>query len=298
MISHQNPVPTKPSRVLLIGARGFIGSAIHWQLQDDGISTCPLTSADVDLLDVSAPEQLAQVMNPDDSVVMLAALTPDKGRDIATLMKNLQIMQSVCSAVEQSGCSHFVYFSSDAVYDPGISRVTEETPASPPDLYGTMHYTRETMARSLNGVPLMILRPTVVYGLEDTHNSYGPNRFRRSAQQDGKITLFGKGEETRDHIHVDDIAALTVRCLLHKSTGILNAATGVSTPFSEVADMVADSFESDVEVITTERVNPITHRHYDVTNLIKAFPDFRFTGLEEGIQRVHQESLDKVPASG
>jgi UDP-glucose 4-epimerase len=207
-------------------------------------------------------------------------------------MKNLTMMQTVCAAVEKSGCAHLTYFSSDAVYDSGVSRVTEDTPASPQDLYGAMHHTREIMARSLGGVPVLILRPTVVYGVDDTHNSYGPNRFRRAAQKDGIITLFGGGEETRDHIHVDDIATLTLRCLLHKSTGTLNAATGASNPFFQVAEMVAAQFSDGVEVITTPRANPITHRHYDVTNLIKAFPDFRFITPADGIARVHKESLE------
>ena len=291
MISHQNQSPVKPSRVMLIGARGFIGGAVQRRLEAEAISTLALGSADIDLLDASASIHLAEALRPNDAVVMLAALTPDKGRDIATLMKNLTMMQSVCAAIEKSGCTHLIYFSSDAVYDSRMNRATEETPASPPDLYGAMHHTREIMARSLGQVPVLVMRPTVVYGLDDTHNSCGPNRFRRAAKNDGKITLFGGGEETRDHIHVDDIAALTVRCLLHKSTGLLNAATGISTSFYDVADMVAKQFGDGIEIITTPRANPITHRHYDITNLIKAFPDFRFVDLVDGIALVHQKSL-------
>ena len=292
MISHQNQSPTKPSHVLLIGARGFIGAAVRRRLEVETVPTLALGSADLNLSKTSASDRLAAMVRPDDSVVMLAALTPDKGRDIATLMKNLAMMQAMCSALEKTGCAHLVYFSSDAVYDTTVSRVTEDTPASPQDLYGTMHYTREIMARSLAGVPVLVLRPTVVYGLDDTHNSYGPNRFRRAAEKDGKITLFGGGEETRDHIHVDDVAALTVRCLFHKSTGTLNVATGISSSFYDIAEITAKEFGNGIEIITTPRANPITHRHYDVTNLIKAFPDFRFIEPKDGIARVHKESIE------
>ena len=292
VISHQNQSPTKPSRVLLIGAHGFIGAAIQRRLEVETIPTLALGSADINLLEPSASERLAEMVRPDDSVVMVAALTPDKGRDIATLMKNLAMMQAVCEALEKSSCAHLVYFSSDAVYDTGVSRVSEDTPASPQDLYGAMHYTREIMARSLGKIPVLVLRPTVVYGLDDTHNSYGPNRFRRAAEKDGEITLFGGGEEMRDHIHVDDVAALTVRCLLRRSTGTLNVATGISNSFYEVAEIAAKKFGNKIEITTTPRANPITHRHYDVTNLIKAFPDSRFIGLKDGIARVHKESLE------
>lgn len=275
---------------MLLGARGFIGTAIRGQVEAQGIPVIALTSAELDLAEATAVDKLAVLLKPSDAVVMLAALTPDKGRDIATLMKNLAMMQSVCAAIEKSGCAHLVYFSSDAVYDTAISRVTEDTAASPQDLYGAMHYTREIMARSLAKVPVLVLRPTLIYGLHDTHNSYGPNRFRRAAQKDGKITLFGGGEETRDHIHVDDVAALVVRCLLYKSIGTLNVATGISKSFYEIAQCVARQFGNGIEVITTPRANPITYRHYDVTNLIKAFPNFCFTAFEDGIARVHRES--------
>ncbi len=290
MITHQNVQSQKPARVVLLGARGFIGSAIRRQIEAQGVPFIALTSAELNLAETTAASKLAALLKPSDAVVMLAALTPDKGRDIATLMKNLTMMQSVCAALAKSGCAHFVYFSSDAVYDTAVSRVTEDTPASPQDLYGAMHYTREIMARSLAKVPVLVLRPSLVYGLDDTHNSYGPNRFRRAVQKDGKITLFGGGEEQRDHVHVDDVAALTVHCLLHQSTGTLNIATGLSTSFRDVAGLVARQFVKPVAIIETPRANPITHRHYDMTNLIKAFPDFRFIALQDGITRCHKET--------
>jgi hypothetical protein len=40
-----------------------------------------------------------------------------------------------------------------------------------------------------------------------------------------------------------------------------------------------------VEILKAPRANPITHRHYDVTSLLKAFPDYRFIALEQGLAR-------------
>ncbi len=293
MIAHRNPDPKKPERVVLLGARGFIGAAIRRQLEAQRIPSLAPASAEMSLAEADAAGKLAATLKATDAVVMLAAITPDKGRGTATLMKNLAMMQSACTAIEKAGCAHLVYFSSDAVYNLAVSRVTEDTPASPQDLYGAMHYTRELMARGLAKVPVLVLRPTLIYGLDDTHNSYGPNRFRRAAQKDGKITLFGGGEETRDHIHVDDVSALTVRCLLHCSTGTLNVATGISHSFFEVAEMVAKQFSKPVEIVETSRANPITYRRYDVTNTIKAFLDIRFIPLDAGVARVHREMTEK-----
>lgn len=294
MTIQQNTFSKNPERVVLLGARGFIGAVLKRQLEAQDVPTLAPTSAEVNLATAGATEELTTLLRPTDTVVMLAALTPDKGRDIASLIKNLVMMQSLSAALEKTGCAHLVYFSSDGVYEKTVSHVNEDTPASPRDLYGTMHYTREVMVRSLDRFPQLILRPTLVYGLDDTHNAYGPNRFRRSAQQDGTIALIGGGEEARDHVHVDDVAALTVRCLMRKSLGTLNIATGISKSFREVAELVVKQFDCPVEITTSPRTNPITHRHYDITNSIKSFPDFRFIALEEGVASMCRQTVGKT----
>ena len=292
MIFHQHAEEHSPARVVLLGAHGFIGAAIRGQLAAKNIPAIAPPSDELNLAATDAAGKLAALLEPSDAVVMLAAITPDKGGDNATLLRNLAIMQSVCTAIEKRGCAHLVSFSSDAVYDIAVSRVTEDTPATPQSLYGAMHYAREIMARNLTRVPVLVLRPTLTYGLSDTHNSYGPNRFRRAAQKDGRIVLFGSGEGVRDHVHVDDVAKLTVRCLLNKSTGTLNVASGISRTFCDIAKIVAKQFGNHVELAHGRSNEPITYRHYDMTNLIKAFPDFRFIAPEDGLARVHQQMIE------
>lgn len=291
MIVHAHAEPRKPARVVLLGAGGFIARAIARRLASKNITVFALGRPALDLTSPDAVAALGSTLKGDDAVVVLAALTPDKGRDHATLMKNMAMMQHACAALEMTGCAHLVYFSSDAVYGMGPATVNEDTPAAPQDLYGAMHLARELMACAVPMAPLLILRPTLVYGAEDTHNAYGPNRFRRAAQKDGKIQLFGGGEETRDHIHVDDVAALTARCLMRRSTGTLNVATGRSVSFAALAEMVAKQYPNRPEIVTSPRTNPVTHRHYDVINLVKAFPDYRFIVLEDGLARCRNDAV-------
>src|SRR3546814_914048 len=178
---------------------------------------------------------------------MLAALTPDKGRGIGPLDSNMRMMATLCAACEAVPPAHLVYISSDAVYPMKDGLVSEATPAEPTDLYAAMHITRELMAKATVKAPLAVLRPTLIYGAEDTHNSYGPNRLRRMARKDARITLFGAGEETRDHISVDDVYRLILLTLRHRSEGVVNLATGHSISYMELARKIAYLFDTPVD---------------------------------------------------
>src|SRR5262249_15772692 len=50
-----------------------------------------------------------------------------------------------------------------------------------------------------------------------------------------------------------------------------------------VADMIAAGSSRPVAIVPSARHNPVTHRHFDITNLLRAFPDMRFTSLAEGL---------------
>ena len=279
-----------PARVVILGARGFIGRALAAKLAAAGQPHLVIGSADIDLTAEGAAKALAARLRPDDALVMLSAVTPDKGRDVDVSLRNLAMGRNVCAALAETPCAHVVYISSDAVYPFITGLVSERTPAAPMDLYGSMHRMRELMLEAGVKAPLAILRPTMVYGADDTHNSYGPNRFRRQASNDGKITLGGGGEETRDNIYIDDAVRLIELTLLHRASGKLNLASGHSLSAHALATLVAGHFPTPVEIVATPRTMPVTHRSFDITACRKAFPTFAFTPLETGLAATHRSA--------
>jgi UDP-glucose 4-epimerase len=289
MLEHRSASPAPPKRVVVLGARGIIGRALVARLAAEAVPVLALGAADVDLLEPAAAARLKAQLGAEDALVVLAALTPDKGRDIATLMKNLRMGEAIAAALAAGACDQVIYVSSDAVYPMEPALITEGAAANPPDLYGVMHKTREVMlASAVEPERLAVLRATMVLAAHDTHGSYGANRFRRQARESGKITLSGQGEETRDQIYLDDLTALMHMMLVRRSHGLINAASGVSLTFLEVARLVAAQFATKPEIVFTPRTLPITHRHFDITNLRRAFPTFRLTAHGDAIARVHR----------
>jgi UDP-glucose 4-epimerase len=287
VLEHSSPVRKAPSRVVIIGAGGFVGGAIGARLTADEVPMLALTRKELDLLKPEASTTLQRFVRADDSVIFVSALAPT--RNNAMLIDNLRMAEAVCAAFAAQPVAHLVYISSDAVYSDDANPVTERSCQQPSSLHGAMHLAREIMLRTTLKLPLAILRPTLIYGAKDPHNGYGPNRFRRLAAKGEAITLFGEGEEKRDHVHVDDVAALVSAVLQHRSTGTLNIATGRSASFREIAEMVAALSRRSVEIRGTPRQNPITHRHFDITDCFKAFPEFHYMPLRDGLARVAKE---------
>ena len=153
-----------------------------------------------------------------------------------------------------------------------------------------MHLAREVMLANVWQGPLCFLRPTLIYGAEDPHNGYGPNRFIRLAQKGEEIVLFGEGEERRDHVWIEDVADLTCRVLVHKSTVILNIATGNVVSFREIAEQVARINPNSSQIKSSPRSGPMPHngyRAFDPAVTHHAFSDFTYTNLNDGLRKVY-----------
>jgi nucleoside-diphosphate-sugar epimerase len=90
--------PRRPVRAVVLGAGGFLGRALVAALRARGDTVVPLGAADIDLGDRAAAEALGARLRSDDTLVFLAAVTPDRGRDSAALMRNLEMGRAVTAA--------------------------------------------------------------------------------------------------------------------------------------------------------------------------------------------------------
>jgi UDP-glucose 4-epimerase len=294
MLTHTHAQPHKPKRAVVIGAGGFVGCTIKTALASAGINTVGFTRKEVDLLSPYAAKTLSSLLQAGDSVVFVSAIAPAK--NCAQLMDNLRMAEAACTAFNEVMPDHFLYISSDAIYADDANPVTEDSYAAPSTTHGMMHAARELMFKAMVTCPFAALRPTLIYGAGDPHSGYGPNRFRRQAAEDKSIPLFGDGEEQRDHVAVEDVAQLASLIVQHGSEGSLNAVTGVSTSFFEIAQMVASQFMPPAEVKCLPRTTPpphLLHRFFDISQCLKSFPNFRYTSLAEGITRVAREVAAK-----
>lgn len=288
MLSHGLATPQPPGRIVILGAGGFIGGAIAQLAQSIGLETLTLTRAEVDLLAPGASQTLSGLLRASDSLVAASAIAPVK--NAAMLSDNIRLIETIAAALRAQPVAHLLNIGSDAIYADSDAPMTEHASREPTSLHGVMHYARELLLSDAAGeAPFATLRPTLVYGADDPHSGYGPNRFRREAKATGVIKLFGHGEERRDHVDIVNVAELALRILLQRSQGALNAATGAVVSFKDIAEIVAAQYGARIENLP--RNGPMPHngyRAFDAAATREAFPDFEYRPVKDGLARIHQ----------
>ena len=148
-----------------------------------------------------------------------------------------------------------------------------------------MHLMRENIFKMLK-TKVCVVRPTLVYGINDPHNGYGPNQFIRSAQSKKNIYLFGKGEEKRDHIHVNDVGELIYKLFKIKYTGVVNLVTGKVYSFLQIAEKIKKIYK--IKLCFKKRIGPMPHNGYRAFNNMlvkKIFPKHNFIEFKNWIKK-------------
>src|SRR5215813_3231786 len=78
MLEHLNPTLQKPSRVVVLGAYGFVGGTCARRLAARGVAVLPLDKDEIDLTASGAAEQLQMRFAPDDAILVVSARAPCK----------------------------------------------------------------------------------------------------------------------------------------------------------------------------------------------------------------------------
>lgn len=269
--------PKRPKRVVIIGANGFIGQTMHRHVLASNFLAVPITRSEIDLEHDTATEKLAARFNADDAVIIAAGVAPIK--DATSLNRANVISQTICNALRMCPVKTVVNISSDAVFSNLHDNIDESFLRSPSTIYGVSHYTRELMLTNLpSDVKVTNIHPTLLFGMNNNKAGYGFDAFFRQASQNNSVQIFGDGNELRDYVWVEDIARLAMKCLLHRSSGSIIAASGVCLTFLEVAKIVATHFNVEI----THRRTNIGNRHpksrrFRNSSTFSCFKDFEYS---------------------
>lgn len=229
-------------RSLVTGGTGFIGSKVVHALLNRGHDVVAIVRdktklgrlqlfADQILIVESRLEHLDQLSE------QLSALKIDSCIHLAWYAEpgkyleaqdNLQLVQDslqLMAVVAQQGCKRFVGAGTCAEYDTSIGYLRESGPVAPNTLYGSaklaLRYMGEQRARQL-GISFAWGRVFYVYGPGEDKRRVVPAIV--NCLLDGQTFGASTGEQIRDFMHVDDLAAGFVALAESTETGVFNIA--------------------------------------------------------------------------
>lgn len=243
-----------PQRILVTGGAGFIGSHTVKLLLSQGKQVVVLDnlfSGRLDNLDLRHPDLeftegdvlefplIEDLLANCDAVLHLAAIASvpfSLENPIYSMQINTQGFLHVLEAIHKANRPiRLVYASSASVY--GAEKhlpCNDAAPLLSPVLspYALQKWQAEQYGQlydRLYGVKSLALRYFNVYGQgQDPHSPYSGviSRFLDAYKEGGELTVFGDGHQSRDFIHVSDIARANLLALEGAYAGALNIATG------------------------------------------------------------------------
>ena len=280
---------SKNSKLIIFGSKSFVSKKIIQKLKINNINLYEIHREIADLLNIEDCEKILNEINDGDSILFVAGRVPVKNLEM--FIQNIQICKNICYILEKKQINHITYLSSDAVYKDSNTKIDENSVCEPDSLHGLMHLSREKYLESQFNDRICIIRPTLIYGIDDPHNGYGPNKFFRNALKNENIELFGKGEEKRDHVFVNDVAEIIVRLINISYIGKLNIVSGETISFFEIASLVKKIINLNLKIIFKKRNGPMPHNGYRSFNnkkIFDLFPDFQFTKIESWLEQIQK----------
>jgi UDP-glucose 4-epimerase len=272
---------------IILGGSGLVGSAVAELSTRLGKEVIAPKSGDLNLLSPLSELNLKKIISEQDDIIMLAAMTPEKLTQTELVYQNIHMFRNFLNSLLNVNFRHLIYVSSDAIFSFNNDVITEDSLKIPDSLYGYSHLVREEMIkRTIPKDKFTILRPCAIYGKNDRHNSYGVMRLYREAKAQGIITLFGNGEDMRDHVFIDDFAQCIDLALDKKISGDYNYATGKSISFSDIATLIKNKTQIKIHLVKCERKLELKHRHFDTKKLKLAFPEHYPRPLEVILSKV------------
>ena len=290
MIKNTYKKSIKPNRVIIFGSNGFVAKNLKKTLLNKKIKVKSFSKNHINLLKINSRKIISNNVKSYDQIVFIAAEAPVK--NIKMYLNNLNMLINFIKGIQNINFEQLIYISSDAVYSDTKNNIKENFSTKPNSLHGQMHIMRENILENLYSDKLCILRPTLIYGHDDPHNGYGPNKFIRYAKKNNDIDLFGFGEEMRDHVFINDVVEIIYNCLINKSIGKLNIASGKVISFNAIAKIIKKISKKSFKIIYNKRIGKMPHngyRSFDIKSTNKVFPNFKYKHFEKIINKIYNK---------
>ena len=249
----------KDKNILVTGANGMIGRALVKLLEKE--SPKNITTADLPEYDLRSRTDCSFLCHGQDYVFHLAGIKGSPQRCMESpasfSVPMIQFNANMIEAAYEENVEWFLYTSSVGVYHPAeVFKEDDvwETFPSENDWYagwakriGEMNV--EAYMEEYRWNKCSIVRPANVYGPNDNFGKWSmvvPSLIKK-AMENEVLSVWGDGSPIRDLIYADDVARGMIHMVKNKVTEPVNLGSGTGVTIKQIADIVANYFNIDIE---------------------------------------------------
>lgn len=321
--SNTGVTPTPPSRVLVTGGAGFIGSALIWALNQMGVSRVVVTDrlgsdnkwrnlVPLRFEDYLDADDLQPLLDSDalgrfDLVLHMGACSATTETDASFLARNNFQATKHLAHWALSRNARFVYASSAATYGDGSQGMSDLdssperlTRLRPLNAYGYSKHLFDQYAAQSGILPAIIgLKYFNVYGPNEAHKGDMRSLVNKAFEQigaTGRVQLFRShrpdykdGEQQRDFLYVKDAAAMTLHLAMATSAGgLFNIGSGKAHTWLELTRALFSALNLPEKIDFIDMPEQIRaryqyHTRADITRLRQSGYSADVTPLNEAV---------------
>lgn len=256
--------------ILILGAGGFLGSALARRLLNDGHTVHRLLRKPAPAL---GRQDIVHVGSLDDSALvsdilphcgtvfhLASSTTPGSSARRPALEAELNLLPTLrlLEAMRDSPATRLVFISSGGTLygNPETASVTETAPLATLSYHGAGKLAIETFLHAfhhLSGQGVTVLRPSNLYGPGQTlRNGFGLIRtMLEHARRGSAMEIWGDGESVRDFLYIEDMVDACCRVLANdmESWRVFNVGAGEGHSINQIRQLVEDVTQMPVPAI-------------------------------------------------
>lgn len=299
-------------KILVTGSNGLLGQKIVYALQSHKdvsliacargenriISKSGYIYESVDLNDAHRVAEILEAYQPD-CIIHTAAMTNVDACELdpaACKVNNVDAVAHLIAAAKKFK-THFIYISTDFVFDGTSGPYRETDPIGPLSVYAQSKADAEKMVMD-SGLPWSVLRTMIIYGVtDDAQRSNIVLWTKKSLEAGTDINVIN--DQYRGPTLAEDLADACITAAMNKVEGIFHVSGQEVLSILEIAYKIADYFGLDkkyIHPITTASLKQPALRPLKTGFIIdKAGKQLNFHPhtLEEGLEIVEQQLLKK-----
>lgn len=256
-------------KVLLTGARGFIGRNVLRRLKDM-VDVVAFSSSSINGVKTILHNNyyfandffLTADMSDITVLIHIGAFTPKDSslaNDKHGYLENIRTTQALLS-VDLPNLKRIIFISSLDVYKCSNERIDETSAVEPSSLYGESKLICEQLIRKYcddQKIIFQILRLGHVFGPgEDHYKKLIPMLIKQCLMED-KMTIFGDPAARRSFIYIDDVVTAIIGAInLPQENDLINVVGGDAITIDEIAMLIKEISCKNVQIFYTHPEYP------------------------------------------